>query len=92
MNGRSIRPDLLRQFTSIGRKIIGVGRNYAEHAAELNNPLPSKPIIFMKPTSCYITEPDEIEVPVGCQEIHHEVELGVVMGGYAKQLKPEDCM
>ena len=38
----------LSRFTELGRKVVAVGRNYADHAAELGNKVPSKPLIFMK--------------------------------------------
>ncbi|ESO83589.1 hypothetical protein LOTGIDRAFT_146453 [Lottia gigantea] len=62
----------LTRFSEIGKKIIAVGRNYSEHAAELGNAVPSKPIIFLKPTSSYI--------PKICQNVNYEVELGVIIG------------
>lgn len=40
----------LARFTQIGKKVVAVGRNYAEHAAELGNAVPSKPLLFMKVT------------------------------------------
>ncbi|XP_065184870.1 uncharacterized protein LOC135815491 [Sycon ciliatum] len=70
----------LKQFVQFGRKIVAVGRNYGAHAAELNNPLPKEPLLFLKPTSSYIEEGQAIKVPRQCQELHHEVELGVVIG------------
>jgi len=69
----------LSRFTELGRKVVAVGRNYADHAAELGNKVPSKPLIFMKPPSAYITRGQKIEIPLGCEEIHHEIELGVVI-------------
>jgi len=62
------------------RKIIGVGRNYAEHAAELKNPLPTEPLLFLKPPSSLLPEGKPIIIPEKCATIHHEVELGVVIG------------
>ena len=62
------------------RKIIGVGRNYAEHAAELKNPLPTEPLLFLKPPSSLLPEGQSIRIPEPCKRVHHEVELGVVIG------------
>ncbi|XP_022091480.1 acylpyruvase FAHD1, mitochondrial-like [Acanthaster planci] len=67
------------RFVETGRKIICVGRNYAAHAAELGNVLPAEPIIFLKPTTAFITEGKPIRAPPGCSNLHHEVELGVVV-------------
>ncbi|XP_077992519.1 oxaloacetate tautomerase FAHD1, mitochondrial-like [Glandiceps talaboti] len=70
----------LARFVEVGRKIVCVGRNYSEHAAELGNKLPTEPVIFIKPTSSYITEGSAIKFPPGCSNLHHEVELGVIIG------------
>jgi len=67
-------------FVKSGKKIIGIGRNFADHAKELGNAVPSKPLIFFKPTSSYIVEGENIKIPKGSSELHHEVELGVVIG------------
>ena len=69
----------------VGKKIVAVGRNYAEHAAEMKasadatRTAGSEPLIFLKPTSSYVVEPGQILRPRGF-EIQHEVELGVVIG------------
>jgi len=64
------------------RKIVCVGRNYAKHATELGNAIPTKPILFLKPPSSIIQSPSPIEIPshYDCHELHHEIELGVVIG------------
>ncbi|RUS74813.1 hypothetical protein EGW08_017422 [Elysia chlorotica] len=80
------------QFKEIGKKIVCVGRNYREHAAELNNPVPSKPMLFLKPTSAYISEGDAIKIPKGCTDLNHEVELGVVIGATAKDVSITEAM
>jgi len=74
------------------RKIIGVGRNFQDHATELGNPVPKKPLLFMKPASSIIYEGESIEIPLGCQEIHHEIELGVVMKGLCKNVSEQESM
>jgi acylpyruvate hydrolase len=70
----------LSRFREFGKKIVGAARTYREHAVELNNPVPTEPFIFLKPTTSYITEGQKILLPRGAKEIHHEVELGVVIG------------
>ena len=82
----------LVKFPSLSRKIVAVGRNYAEHAAELGNAVPSKPLLFMKPPSSYITAGENIEIPLGCQELHHEIELGVVISKQCKRVSPDQAM
>jgi 2-keto-4-pentenoate hydratase/2-oxohepta-3-ene-1,7-dioic acid hydratase in catechol pathway len=61
-------------------KIICLGRNYRKHAEELGNEVPEKPIIFLKPPSSLIVEGEKIILPSQSQDVHHEVELGVVIG------------
>ncbi|KAG0322163.1 hypothetical protein BGZ99_003457 [Dissophora globulifera] len=68
-----------RNLIASGRKIVAIGRNFSEHAKELGNAVPKTPFFFLKPTSSYISNGQSIEVPTGC-EVHHEVELGVVIG------------
>jgi len=61
-------------------KIVCVGRNYAEHARELNNPVPDEPLLFIKPatSAVHITRP--LEVPRDQGEVHFETELAVLIG------------
>jgi acylpyruvate hydrolase len=69
-------------------KIIGIGRNYANHAIELGNSVPnpsSSPIFFLKPSSSIIYSGENIQLPKGC-DIHHEVELAVVLNQTVKDL------
>lgn len=61
-------------------KIVCVGRNYSEHAAELGNPMPSEPLLFLKAPSAIIGDGDFIELPELSQRVEHEGELGVVIG------------
>ncbi|XP_056144731.1 acylpyruvase FAHD1, mitochondrial [Lampris incognitus] len=68
------------RFWEWGRKIVCVGRNYAEHAKELQNAVPAEPVLFLKPPSAYVKEGSPILVPAYSSNLHHEVELGVVIG------------
>lgn len=61
-------------------KIVCVGRNYAEHARELGNELPEKPVLFLKPASALIYSGGEIIHPDYGSELHHEVELVLLIG------------
>jgi len=60
-------------------KIICLGRNYAEHAKELGHEVPKEPVIFLKPPSALIGPNQTIILPRKSKEVHHEVELAVVM-------------
>lgn len=56
-------------------KIIAIGRNYAEHAKELNNPVPATPVIFMKPETALLKENKPFYHPDFSEDVHHEIEL-----------------
>jgi 2-keto-4-pentenoate hydratase/2-oxohepta-3-ene-1,7-dioic acid hydratase in catechol pathway len=56
-------------------KIIAIGRNYAEHAKELNNPVPIVPVIFMKPDTALLKENKPFYHPDFSEDIHHEIEI-----------------
>jgi acylpyruvate hydrolase len=56
-------------------KIIAIGRNYSEHAKELNNPLPTEPVVFMKPDTALVREGRAFYHPEFSSDIHYEVEL-----------------
>jgi len=56
-------------------KIIAIGRNYAEHAKELNNPVPGVPVIFMKPDTALLRENKPFYHPEFSDDIHHEIEI-----------------
>jgi len=68
---------------SVG-KIVCVGRNYAAHAKELGNEVPEFPIIFMKPASTLIFSGDKIIHPDHSNDMHHEVELVLLIGNTLK--------
>jgi 2-keto-4-pentenoate hydratase/2-oxohepta-3-ene-1,7-dioic acid hydratase in catechol pathway len=61
-------------------KIVCVGRNYSEHAAELGNAMPSEPLLFLKAPSAVIGDGDSIELPTQSERVEHEGELAVVIG------------
>ena len=61
-------------------KVVGVGRNYAEHARELGNAVPTEPLIFLKPPSAVIGDGEDVVYPRESSELHHEAELAVVIG------------
>lgn len=71
-------------------KIVCVGRNYAEHAAELGNEIPQNPLLFLKAPSSVILESEFIEIPPQSNQIEHEGELGIVIGQNCKNLTDDD--
>jgi 2-keto-4-pentenoate hydratase/2-oxohepta-3-ene-1,7-dioic acid hydratase in catechol pathway len=71
-------------------KIVCVGRNYREHAAELGNPMPEEPLLFLKAPSTIIGEGDFIELPPASQRVEHEGELGVVIGRRCRRVAEDE--
>ena len=61
-------------------KVIGIGRNYADHAAEHGNEVPKEPLIFIKPSTSVIGPNDAIRIPPQSKQVEHEAELAVVIG------------
>jgi 2-keto-4-pentenoate hydratase/2-oxohepta-3-ene-1,7-dioic acid hydratase in catechol pathway len=72
-------------------KIVAVGLNYKDHAAEQNKPLPAEPMIFIKPSTSVIGPGDPIRIPDGVGRIDHEAEAGVVIGTRASQVAESDA-
>ena len=67
-------------------KVVCVGRNYAEHAAELGNDVPKEPLLFLKAPSAIITDGAPIILPPQSNQVEHEGELAVVIGRSCKNL------
>ena len=65
-------------------KVIGIGRNYADHAAEMGNEVPAEPLVFLKPNTSVIGPDDPIVLPPWSREVHHEAELAVVISRLCK--------
>lgn len=61
-------------------KVVCVGRNYADHAAELGNEVPKEPLIFLKPSTSVIGPSEVIRIPSVSDQVEHEAELAVVIG------------
>ncbi|MBS1851888.1 MAG: fumarylacetoacetate hydrolase family protein [Acidobacteria bacterium] len=71
-------------------KIVCVGRNYREHAAELGNEVPAEPLLFFKPTSALLAPGQNIRRPQLSQKVDYEGELGVVIGKTCHKLQEND--
>ncbi|MGH9966960.1 MAG: fumarylacetoacetate hydrolase family protein [Pyrinomonadaceae bacterium] len=71
-------------------KIVCVGRNYREHAAELGNKMPDEPLLFLKAPSSVTGSGDLIELPAQSQQVEHEGELGVVIGRKARRISTDE--
>lgn len=73
-------------------KIVCVGRNYAEHAKELGNAVPTEPLIFLKPPSSLNAQDDPIVYPPSSERLDFEGELGLVIGHRARHLHRDDAL
>lgn len=67
-------------------KILCIGRNYAEHARELNNAVPTEPVVFMKPDTCLLRNEDDFYIPDFSSDIHYECELVVKIAKNGKYI------
>jgi 2-keto-4-pentenoate hydratase/2-oxohepta-3-ene-1,7-dioic acid hydratase in catechol pathway len=74
------------------RKIVCVGLNYADHAAESNMQIPAEPVLFMKPVSSIIGPFDDVEIPRGAEKTDWEVELCIVIGQRAKYVSEAEAL
>ncbi|MCO5785593.1 fumarylacetoacetate hydrolase family protein [Pseudomonas sp. G11-1] len=61
-------------------KVVCVGRNYAEHARELNNPVPSEPLLFIKPATSVVPLANGFRLPTGRGAVHYETEIALLIG------------
>ena len=73
-------------------KIVCVGRNYMEHAAELGNVVPERPLLFMKPPSALIGDGEEIVLPSASERVEHEGEIGVVVGRTLESVTEDEAV
>ncbi|MFT6334963.1 MAG: acylpyruvate hydrolase [Saprospiraceae bacterium] len=70
-------------------KIFCIGRNYADHAKELNNPIPEKPLVFMKPTTALLIKNRHFFYPELSNDIHYEGEVVLKIGKNGRHVQPE---
>lgn len=61
-------------------KVVCVGRNYAEHARELNNPVPAEPLLFIKPATAVVALDQPLRLPQGRGAVHYETEIALLIG------------
>jgi 2-keto-4-pentenoate hydratase/2-oxohepta-3-ene-1,7-dioic acid hydratase in catechol pathway len=72
-------------------KVIGVGKNYADHAAEMGGQVADEPVLFIKPATAVVGPGSPIVLPRESSEVHHEAELAVVIGTVARNVAPEEA-
>ncbi len=85
------KPRLGAPLRSIG-KIVGVGLNYADHAAESGMPIPDEPILFAKQTTALNGPHDPVMIPKGGVKVDWEAELAVVIGGLARHVALDQAL
>jgi len=68
-------------------KVFCIGRNYAAHAAEMKSDVEADPIVFLKPTTALMQDGGRIEAPAFSKELHHEVEMVVLIGKGGKNIQ-----
>jgi 2-keto-4-pentenoate hydratase/2-oxohepta-3-ene-1,7-dioic acid hydratase in catechol pathway len=76
----------------VPRKIVCIGRNYRDHAAELGNDVPKEPLLFLKAPSAVIGPEDAIQLPSQSQRVDFEGELGIVIGKKAVKIGPDEAV
>ncbi len=75
----------------IPSKVLGVGKNYHDHAKEMGGDVPDEPRIFFKPATAVIGPEDDIHLPRLSREVHHEAELAVVIGRLTRNVSVENA-
>ena len=73
-------------------KVIGIGRNYADHAREMGNEVPAEPLMFLVPNTAVVGPGDPVVLPRQSSNVHYEGELAVVIGKIAKDVRIEDAL
>ena len=70
-------------------KIICIGRNYAKHAEELNNPIPQEPVVFLKPDTAILLKKHPFFIPEHSNDVHYEIEVVVKINRLGKHIEPQ---
>ncbi|HEX8099497.1 MAG TPA: fumarylacetoacetate hydrolase family protein [Actinomycetota bacterium] len=75
----------------IPSKVVAIGKNYVEHAAEMGGEVPDEPVMFLKPSTSVIGPGDPIPYPSASRRLDHEAELAVVIGRFARRVLAEQA-
>ncbi|HVS03062.1 MAG TPA: fumarylacetoacetate hydrolase family protein [Thermoanaerobaculia bacterium] len=87
--GSEVPPQAVRPLVPVlPGKIVGVGRNYRQHAAELGNPMPQEPLLFLKAPSAVIGPGEPIVLPPESEQVDFEGELALVVGATLRRAEP----
>src|SRR4051812_24807376 len=90
--GEEIAPDRHQVLAPVlPSKMVCIGLNYKDHAAEVNKPLPKSPLMFIKPSTAVVGPGDDIVVPAGIGRIDHEAEVAVVIRRRARHVKESEA-
>ncbi|MGB0732575.1 MAG: fumarylacetoacetate hydrolase family protein [Pontibacterium sp.] len=73
-------------------KVVCIGRNYADHAAELNNPIPDEPLLFMKPATSLTQLEGGFSIPSDKGEVHYETEMALLLGSSITNATPDEAL
>lgn len=73
-------------------KLLCIGRNYPDHAAEMKRDVPSEPMVFLKPATAVIRSGESVQLPPQSQSVHHEVELVAVIGTQGRRISKETAL
>lgn len=76
---------------SVG-KLLCIGRNYADHAAEMKREVPDEPMVFLKPSTAVIRDGDAVHLPSQSNDVHHEVELVAVIGREGRHISTDQAL
>jgi acylpyruvate hydrolase len=88
---RTVRFQSPPQELPVG-KILCLGRNYAEHAKEMHAETPSEPVVFLKPSTALVADGGTVLIPPFSKDVHHEVEMVVVIGREGKHIPRHRAM
>lgn len=73
------------------QRIFCIGKNYAEHVKELGGRTPGQPVVFIKPVSCLVSPGETVRMPAHGNNLHHEVEVVVLIGAGGKNISESDA-
>lgn len=92
LTGEKVALDEVRLLAPVlpRSKVVGIGRNYTEHAAELDNEVPTEPILFLKPNTSVVGPDDPIVHPAASEDVQFEGELCVVIGRICRDVPLSD--
>jgi len=80
-----------QEFPHALGKVVCVGRNYADHARELDNPVPSEPLLFIKPATSVVPLEQPVDAPFSQGEVHYETELALLIGEELSHVTGEEA-